>query len=221
VSPILCSDSTFLHLDATAWTALAVIVALALGLYGAFWPPVAAWFRRPRLRLDVERLAKHSELSNDCSQFILRLPVSNRKGQRAGTEIEVFLESVQEQDGARRVQLPTYLPVRLLWCHGHSAVCDRIPGAAYRLLDLGYVISEPGKYDPTTDTADQTDVNELVFQTEISNKFKVGLPLGSYKVEFLITSASTAHRQSVSVSVRSEYLRKKLPLSDYIDVRPA
>jgi len=102
VSPILCSDSTFLHLDATAWTALAVIVALALGLYGAFGEALASWISKPILRLEVERLAKHSELSNDCRQF-----------------------------------------------------------------------------------------------------------------------ASTAQRQSVSVSVLSEYLNKKLPLSDYIDVRPA
>jgi hypothetical protein len=155
---------------------------------------LASWLWKPNLRLEVERLANHSELSKDCRQFFLRLPVSNRKGRRAGTEIEVFLESVQESGAGHRVHLPTYLPVRLLWSHGKAAVCDRIPGAAYRLLDLGYVVSKPGKYDPETDTMDHTDVNELVFETEISSKVYVGLPLGSYKVQFLITSASTARR---------------------------
>ena len=123
---ILCSDATFLYLDATAWTALAAIIALALGLYGAFGAPFVSWVRRPILGLEVQRLDKHSELSTDRRNFILRVPVSNRRGRRAGTEVEVFLESVQEESAGHRVQLPTYLPVRLLWCHGDSVVCDRM-----------------------------------------------------------------------------------------------
>src|SRR5262249_43556195 len=159
----------FLYLDATAWTAIVAIVALALGLYGAFGAPLVSWIRRPILRLEVQRLDRHSELSPDRSQFILRVPVSNPKGRRAGTEVEVFLESVEEKGASHRVRLPTYLPVRLLWCHGGSAVCDRIAGGAHRLLDLAQIVSE---YDPKTDTA-QTDVNKLVFWTEISSKFEV------------------------------------------------
>src|SRR5262245_14712976 len=120
---LLCSDSPFLYLDATAWTALATIVALALGLYGIFGAPLIAWIRKPILRLEVERLEEHSELSTDPLIFALRVPVSNRKGRRAGTEVEVFLESIQGQDAGRQVRA-TFLPVRLLWSHGDSAVCD-------------------------------------------------------------------------------------------------
>jgi hypothetical protein len=70
------------------------------------------------------------------------------------------------------------------------------------------------KREPISQTR---DVNELVFRTKISSKVKVGLPLGSYKAQFLITSASTAQRQSVSMSVHSQHLRKNRPLSDYLD----
>ena len=166
-------------LDATAWTAIATIVVGILGLYGAFWKPLASWIWKPILRLEVERLADHSDLSHDRRMFVLHIPVSNRARRRAATDIEVFLESIQRQHADRRFELPTYLPVRLLWCHGQSAICDRIAGGAYRLLDLGYITSQRGTYDPATDKTEQTDLNELGFRTEISSRFPVHLPIGS------------------------------------------
>jgi hypothetical protein len=140
-------------------------------------------------RVEVERLDEHSDLITDRRILYLRVPVSNRKGRKAATEVEVFLESIQEQAAGRRVQLPTYLPLRLLWCHGDSAVCDRIAGGAYRLLDLGSLVSQTGRYNPNTDETDETDVTELELRTEIWSRFRVSLPLGSYTIQLLITSA--------------------------------
>src|SRR2546430_5436351 len=91
----LFDDSRFLYLDATAWTALATIVAAALGVYGAFWRPFVSWIRRPKLRIETERLAEYSELIGDI--FFLRVPIANGKRKRAAKEIEVFLESIREE----------------------------------------------------------------------------------------------------------------------------
>lgn len=217
-------DSTFLCLDSTAWTALATIVALILGLYGISGPPLRAWIRKPKLRLEIGKLAEHSELVGDV--FVLRIPVSNQRGRRAAKEVEVFLESIGEEHVEHPLQLPKYLPLRLLWCHGESPICDHVAGGAYRLLDLGRLTftinSETGFVEAVMARLNEANPIVLGFRTEIVPNFEqLGLPVGSYTLGFLIISKSTAERQKITLTVRNQLLEYGLPLSSYVHINAA
>jgi hypothetical protein len=217
----ILADSTFLNLDSTAWTALATIVALVLGVYGIFGPPIGAWIRKPRLRLEIGKLADHSELIGDV--FMLRIPVSNEKGCRAAKEIEVFLESIVEEHVDHPIHVPKYLPLRLLWCHGQGPICDHIAGGAFRLLDLGQLTftinSETGFVEAVMSRLNEANPIVLGFSTEIVPTFaQLGVPVGSYTLGFLIVSASTGERQKMTVTVRNQLLQHGLPLSSYIHI---
>ena len=47
------------------------------------------------------------------------------------------------------------------------------------------------------------------------------LPVGSYTLGFLIVSASTAERQTITLTVRNQLLQHDLPLSSYIHIEAA
>ena len=214
-------DSRFLYLDSTAWTALATIVALVLGVYGILGPSLLAWIRKPKLLLEVSKLEEHSEMIGDV--FMLRIPVSNQKGRKAAKEIEVFLESIVEEHVEHPIRIPKYLPLRLLWCHGETPICDHIAGGAFRLLDLGHLTftinSETGFVEAVMARLNEANPIVLGFRTEIIPNFaQLGLPVGSYTLRFLIVSASTAERQKITLTVRNQLLQYELPLSSYIHI---
>ena len=214
-------SSNFLGLDSTAWTAIATIVALMLGLYGVFGKALIARIWRPQLRLEVDMLAEYSELIDDV--FVLRVSVSNQGGRSAAKQVEVFLERIREEHVKYPLQLPKYLPVRLLWCHGTGAICDRIAGGAQRLLDFGQLTftinSRTGFVEAIKARLNEVNPVVLGFSAEIVPTFgKLGLPSGSYAIDFLITSESSARRQTVKLSIRNQLLDYTLPLSRYIEI---
>jgi hypothetical protein len=220
----ILDGSRFLYLDSTAWTALATIVALILGLYGIFGPPFLARVRKPKLRLEFGKLADHSELVDDV--FVLRIPVSNRRGRNAAKEVEVFLESIVEEHVEHPLRLPKYLPLRLLWCHGESPICDHIGSGAHRLLDLGKLTftinSKTGFVEAVKSRLNEETPVVMGFRTEIIPNFEqLGLPVGAYTIGFLIISATSAERQKLTFTIRNQRLDHGLPLSSYISVDAA
>ncbi len=220
----MIADSTFLWLDATAWTALATIVAAALGLYGAFWTSFWPWVRKPTLELGFNRLSEFSEPIGDV--WWLRLPVSNGAGRRSAQNVEVFLESIREEYVQHPLQIPTFLPIRLMWAHGGGPVCDRIAGGAYRLLDLGQLTftinSGTGFVEAVMARLSEANPVVLGFTTEIvPTAQQLGLPVGSYTLGFLIASESTVDRHSITITIRNQLLEHGAGLQQYLHFQTA
>jgi hypothetical protein len=220
----MIADSTFLWLDATAWTALATIVAAALGLYGAFWSNFWPWLRKPVLELGFDRFSEYSELIGNV--WWLRLPVSNRASRRSAQNVEVFLESIREEYVQHPLQIPKFLPIRLIWAHGGGPVCDRIAGGAYRLLDLGQLTftikSGTGFVEAVMARLSEANPMVLGFTTEIIPiAQKLGLPVGSYTLDFLIASDSTVDRRSITITIRNQLLEQGAGLQQYLHVQTA
>lgn len=136
MDPFLCSapilaESTFLGLSETAWVGISTITALAIAVGGIVWP----WYKQqrfaPRISLDLGRAMTFStQVGNG---FWVRVPVTNDPDRDTAENVEVFLESVANDDGT----LEDFVPMRLTWSHTSTASCDRIPGGTYRLVDLG------------------------------------------------------------------------------------
>jgi hypothetical protein len=200
------------------------MVAAALGLWGIFGSAIVSWLRKPKLELIFDRLSEFSEIIGDY--WCLRLPVSNRTGRRSATAIEVFLESIREEHAKHPLQLPTYLPVRILWAHDRKAVCDRIAGGAYRLLDLGHLTF---KINIKADFVEAVvfrlpDANPVAlgFITEIDPAaLRLGLPVGSYIIGFLVASDSSAERYRFKLTVRGQPFEPKAKLERYLHIEPA
>jgi len=218
---LLADESKAFGLDITWWTAIATMVALALGLLGIFGPAIVSRLCKPKLELVFDKLSKFSEVIQ--GNWCLRLPVSNRTGRRSTTAIEVFLESIRHEHVKNPRPLPTYLPVRLLWTHERKPVCDRIAGGAYRLLDFGYLVFTP-KVTPASelDSIADTRPDALAIDTEIyPSSGRLELAVGSYIIGFLVTSDSSVKRYRFKFTISDQPFEPKAKLKRYLQIEPA
>ena len=221
VSQRMIADTTALGLDTTWWTAIATIIALGLGLWGIFGPSITRRIYRPTLRLCFCDLATHSERINDT--FHLRVPVANTEGKIPATDIEVYLLSITQEDVQDPIQVPTYLPIRLVWAHGGQPVVDRIAGGTKRLLDFGHLTfttnSTTSFVEAISARIDQANPILLGFNLEIvPTAGRIGLPMGSYRLKFLIScSEGTIHQRAV-VTLRNRHLEDGNMLADYLHI---
>ena len=196
-------DSSFLGLDATAWTALATIVALLLGLWSIFGAPIVSFVRRPSLSLDWHKCFMHSERVEDA--YWVRVPVMNRWWVKAAANVEVFLEAVEELHSNHPLVLPRYLPIRIRWTHGSASICDRIAPGSYRLLDLATLAfainSETAFVDTVMIRLSHENPVHLRFNCEIQPvQGHIALPVGTFRLKFLVTSDVSVQRQSATVT---------------------
>jgi hypothetical protein len=217
----MIADTTALGLDATWWTALATIIALGLGLWGIFGPSFTMRITRPTLRLCFSDLAVHSERIDDT--FHLRVPVANAEGKVPATDVEVFLLSITQEHVPHPIQMPTYLPIRLVWAHGGHPVVDRIAGGTKRLLDLGHLAFTINSASSLSDAIfariDQANPVSLGFNLEIiPTAGRIGLPMGSYKLKFLISCSECTIHQSAVFTVRNRHLEDGNILADYLHI---
>ncbi len=217
----MIADSTALGLDATWWTALAAIVALVLGLWGIFGPPIVRWIKQPKLKLVFSELTEHSELLDDI--YHLRVPVANADGKSPATDVEVFLLTIVQEHVKDPIQLPTYLPIRVVWAHGGQPVSDRIAGGTQRLLDLGHLTftinSTTGYEEAISARIEEANPALLGFNLEIiPTSGRIGLPVGTYTLKFLISSSESTFRQSFVVTVRNRRLQDGERLGDYLHI---
>jgi len=213
----MSNDAKSVWSDPSTWAA---IIATLLGLYGAFWIPLIQWLRRPKLKIEFDRIANFSEPSDHA--WFLRVSVINdasrigRIYRSSAQNVEVFLESIAAQDNDGVLELPAYFPIRLVWTHLDSPTCDRIVGGGYRLLDFGnldftyrgYSIDQDGR------TEFESDPPLLRFQTEqVHSSGSFGLPVGTYVITFLIVSENTFERQSISLTVFDQVFESGRPLA--------
>lgn len=217
----MLADSTPLGLDSSWWTAIATILALVLGLLGIIGPSISRWFWKPKLNLEARKVIDHSDLHDDV--FHLRLPVSNAKGKNPAADVEVFLEYIQMDHATDPVELPRYLPIRLTWAHGGGAICPRIAGGAYRLLDLGVISftvnSETDFITAFSAYVDNINPISLCFNAEVAaNSTKLGVPSGAYTLGFLIASNSSVCRQKIRIVLKRREIDASLPLSSYLEI---
>jgi hypothetical protein len=208
------TESIPFGLDLTWWTAITVIVAAVLGLWGVVGPIIVRWVWKPKLELVFDRLSDFSEIRD--GKRCLRLPVSNWTRHPVANNIEVFLESIRNEHVKKPRPLATYLPVRLLWSHGSKPVCDRIASGAYRLLDIGYLVFTVGPkqlLDPDSARADA-----LVFYTEVGT---LELAIGSYVIGFLVTSHSSVKRYRFKLTIRDQAFDPKAKPKRYLKIESA
>jgi hypothetical protein len=64
----------------------------------------------------------------------MRVPVRNDAARSVARNVEVYLNSLKPLDGQ---SIDHFIPMRLLWCHADSPVCDRIAGETTKLINLG------------------------------------------------------------------------------------
>jgi hypothetical protein len=113
-----------------------------------------------------------------------------------------------------------------MWAHGGGPVCDRIAGGAYRLLDLGQLTftinSGTGFVEAVMARLSEANPVVLGFTTEIIPiAQKLGLPVGSYILDFLIASDSTVDRPSITITIRNQLLEQGAGLQQYLHVQTA
>jgi len=187
---------TFWGWDPGTWTAVgtiaATIVALAVSIVGVFSKSIKAWTYKPRLRLLMDRISEHSELVSAAEKkfWQLRLPIQNDGFRGAATNVEVFLSTVGKESHDDSFASPTYLPIRLHWCHSGGAICERIPAGIYRLVHFG-------KISPSTFT--------LTFDTEIPrvNESFVLSP-GSYTLEIIVAAEHVTQRYGLRLRIEDQ-----------------
>jgi hypothetical protein len=214
-------EGTFLGLGATAWTALATIVALSIAVVGALWKSIGAWLRKPRLSLQFQHLPPHSEDIQD-KFWQLRLPIRNRKHVNAATNVEIFLARIDKEYVTYAFTLPAYLPIRLHWSHAGGPLCERIPPGTYRLVDFGKIWfninPKTGFVEAVAAELKQASGVSLGFDTEIpSVNQELRLPAGSYVLELIVAAERVTKRCRVRVTIKNELFRVDTTLSDYFE----
>lgn len=219
MSFVILADSAPFGLDTAWWTALATIVALILGLIGFFAPMIGRWISKPNLKLEIAKMADHSEFVGD--DLFIRIPVSNGTRKQPAEAVEVFVESIRELDVQEPLDLPRYLPIRILWTHGVGPVCDRIAGGAYRLFDLGVlkftINSETGFIAAVSARIDDENPVALQFQYEIApTAGQIGLPSGLYTLTFLLACGASVKRQKVEIEIKRKHRDEGTKPSDFI-----
>lgn len=213
--------STFLSLDATAWTALAAIIALSLGLWSIVGAPFIEWIRKPRLSFVWDKCFMHSELVGDA--YFIRLPVTNASWVKPGNSVEVFLEQIEELHSNHPLQLPRYLPIRIKWTHGGALICDRIAPGTYRLLDLAdlafTINSETDFVDAVMTRLRNANPAHLSFNCEVeSAQGRIALPVGTFRLSFLITSDRSINRQHATITLKQRHLEEPYDIAQHLTI---
>ena len=133
----MSAESNLFGLDSTWWSAIGTFVALVIALCGAFFPKLAAWWRRPSLKILSSKANEFNSKTGDY--FWLRLPIGNSSSGDAAKNVEVFLEAFECISAERSQPAKGIVPMRLKWCHGERYSCPTIPASGFRLLDLAHL----------------------------------------------------------------------------------
>ncbi|RYD46595.1 MAG: hypothetical protein EOP85_07130 [Verrucomicrobiaceae bacterium] len=206
----ILSQIPLTHISLAA-TIVGVIIA-ALNMSKDY---IVAAVRRPRLRILENEMVAHSSIGNfggkesDELSCVLRIPVANPNDgwirKVAAKNVEVFLTSIVRIDGGEYAA-PVFLPIRLNWCHGGGAVCDRLACGAKRLLEFGVTGLANGPWLSTLHASISGFFGENVVGMKFSAEVSVAIPAGSYQLGLMITSDQATVEQVVRI-----HLKNKLP----------
>ena len=192
---------SFLGLDATAWTALGTLSALAIAVGGAIAAPLSGWISRkwfgPKLSLRIEDAVRFSSSLDNGNSFWIRIPVQNERPSSAAEKVEVFLERATVISDHGREPLDHFLPMRLTWTYtNNGAVCDRITGETYKLIDVGVLLP---KGVCETNGSQTTLVAPPIwrFTGEVFAHAPTALPFGSIEVSVIISAEHVAPRRQL------------------------
>ena len=187
---------TFWGWDPGTWTAVgtiaATVVALTVSIVGVFSQSIKAWTYKPRLKLLMNQISEHSELVSvgEKKFWQLRLPIQNDGWRGAATNVEVFLSSIRKESHDDSFESPTYLPIRLHWCHAGGPICERIPAGIYRLVHFGKI---------------SQSTFALTFDTEIPHvNENLVLSPGSYTLEIIVAAEHVTQRYWVRLRLEDQ-----------------
>ena len=137
-------------------TLLAVVVALALGVWG---DELRLWNRRPRLALTFDPRADHFQkfITEQGPVYSVRVSVVNEGG-RAARNVEVWAEELQRYDVESRswVRDATFMAMNLTRTHVGGTVTPVIHPGIPKPYDLGFVLNP--------DLANAAGRHELLFE---------------------------------------------------------
>lgn len=174
------------------WTALAAVATLAAVLV-ALAPPIAAWFRRPKLKVVAELKAPACQMqwiqddigpgSAGGQAYYLRLWIENT-GRRPAENVQVFLEQLSlKNDHGAFAPIMDYLPMNLRWSHSPGTTfLERINPQMGRHCELGSVMDPSHRGHPS----------HLTLATEVTIQTVTQLQRGRYRLRLKVAGSNAA-----------------------------